>query len=84
MSIIANKHKHIYASCVESVYAAKKCRVINNANVLCLGGFIVGKQMGIDMVKAFLDTSFCEGTDDKLNAFLETAYKQITLFEDNR
>lgn len=77
MSIVANKFSGVYASCVESVYAAQKCRIINNANMLCMGGFIIGAQMGLDIVKAFLKTSFCEGTDEELKSFLVCAYGSI-------
>lgn len=82
MSIIANKHKGIYASCVESVYAAAKCRAINNANVLCMGGFIIGNDMGINMVKAFLNTEFTEGMEH-IEDFLNQAYQDIQTLENN-
>ena len=81
MSIVANKHKGIYASVVESIYAAEKCRAINNANVLCMGGFIVGSKMGIEMVKKFLTTEFTEnmaGVED----FLNKAYADIQEMEE--
>ena len=81
MSIVANKHKGIYASCVESVYAATKCRAINNANVLCMGGFIVGSDMAITMVKAFLNTEFREGMDH-VREFLGQAYQDVREFEE--
>ncbi len=82
MSIVANKHKGICAACVESVYAATKCRAINNANVLCMGGFIVGKDMGIQMVSAFLNTDFTEGMSQDLHDFLHAAYNDIQKMED--
>lgn len=81
MSIVANKFKGIYASVVESVYAAEKCRAINNANILCMGGFIVGGNMGIEMVKKFLGTEFTRdmtGFED----FLKKAYSDIQSLED--
>ena len=37
MSIVANKHEGVYAAACESVYAAEKCRAINDANILCMG-----------------------------------------------
>ena len=61
MSIAANKNKGVYAACVESVYAAKYCRLINDANVLCLGAFVVGESMAKEMVDAFLETEFLQG-----------------------
>ena len=81
MSIVANKHKGIYASVVESIYAAEKCRAINNANVLCMGGFIVGNNMGIEMVKKFLNTEFKENMDG-VKDFLDMAYADIQKMEE--
>ena len=80
MSIVANKHAGIYASVVESIYAAEKCRAINNANVLCMGGFIVGANMGIEMVKKFLSTEFTENMDG-VRDFLNQAYADIQKME---
>jgi len=82
MSIVANKYQGIYASCVESVYAATKCRAINNANVLCMGGFIVGSDMAVTMVKAFLNTQFREDMDH-VREFLGQAYQDIGKLEEN-
>jgi len=64
MAILANKHKGIYAACCESVYAAKKCRVINNSNVLTMGAWIIGERMACEMVDAFLTTDLGEGLED--------------------
>lgn len=81
MSIVANKHKGIYASVVESIYAAEKCRAINNANILCMGGFIVGNKMGIEIVKKFLTTEFTEDMGD-VTDFLKKAYADIQGLEE--
>ncbi|MDR1963653.1 MAG: RpiB/LacA/LacB family sugar-phosphate isomerase, partial [Planctomycetaceae bacterium] len=54
MSIVANRFKGIVASVVESVFAAKMCRAINNANVLCLGAMIWGEWMAKEAVDVFL------------------------------
>lgn len=63
MAITANKTKGAYASVVESVYAARMCRWINNANILCLGAFILGETMAKEMVDAFLTTEFSAGME---------------------
>ena len=60
MSVVANKFKGVYAVACESLYAAKMARAINNANVLCLGGWIVGPEMAVELVKAFLTTDWCQ------------------------
>ena len=60
MAIAANKNKGIYAAVVESVYAAEYCRKINDANILCMGAFIVGVEMAKEMAVRFLETAFMQ------------------------
>ena len=64
MSIVANKHEGVYASACESVYAAEKARAINNANVLCMGGWVIAPIMGVEMTKTFLNTGFTQNLED--------------------
>ena len=54
MSLVANKFQGIYAACAESVYSAKMCRAINNANILTMGGWIIGPEMGIEIYSLLL------------------------------
>lgn len=63
MSIVANKHAGIFAACVESVFAAKMCKAINDANVLCLGQMVFGEFMALQAIDAWLDTKFTEGLE---------------------
>lgn len=64
MSIVANKHEGVYGAACESVYAAEKARAINDANVLCMGGWLIAPIMGIEMTKTFLNTSFTQNLED--------------------
>lgn len=64
MCVVSNKFKGVHAVACEGVYSARMARAINNANVLCMGGWIVGPEMAIEMVKAFLHTEWCEGLED--------------------
>ena len=64
MSVVANKYKGVHAVACESVSSAKMCRAINNANVLCMGGWIVGPEMAVEMVKTFLATDWCQDLED--------------------
>lgn len=64
MSVVGNKHEGIHAAACESVYAAEKCRAINDANVLCMGGWLIGPVMGVEMTKTFLNTEFTQGLED--------------------
>ena len=54
MAIVANKFKGVYAVACESVYTAKMARAVNGAQVLCMGGWIVAPEMGLQMAKAFI------------------------------
>ncbi len=64
MSIVANKHEGVHGAACESVYAAEKCRAINDANVLCMGGWLIGPIMGVAMTETFLNTEFTQNLED--------------------
>ena len=76
MSIVANHFKGVTASVVESVYAARMCRAVNNANVLCLGQMIWGADMAKAAVDAFLTTGFTEGLEG-ISDFLHDACGKV-------
>lgn len=61
MAVIANRFKGVTAAVVESVFAARMSRAINNANVLCLGSMIWGAWMAREAVEAFLTTNLADG-----------------------
>ena len=61
ISIVANKVKGVRAALCNDPYAAKMTRLHNNANVLALGGGMIGKNMAIDILETFLNTEFSEG-----------------------
>ena len=64
MSVVANKYKGVYAVACEGIYAAKMARAINNASILCIGGWIVGPELAVEMVKTFLATAWCQDLED--------------------
>lgn len=76
MSIVANKFKGVTASCVESVFAAKMARAINDSNVLTMGAMIVAHWMGKEMVDVWMKTSHTEGLE-QFGDFLKDAVKQV-------
>lgn len=82
MSIVANKYKGVHAVACEGVYSAKMARAINGANVLCMGGWIVGPEMAIEMVKAFLETEWLEGLEDWRQANLKRFNACVESIED--
>ena len=82
MAQIANCYKGIRGACVESVYAAKMSRRINDSNALCMGAWIVAPEMGISMLVEFLSASFTEGLEDWRQEFLRKAKISISALED--
>lgn len=84
MSIVANKHKGVYCAVVESQYAAYNAREINNANMLALGGNIVGVGMGLKIVETFLSTPWKNDADEIRGARLEEFQHMIKQIEDSQ
>ena len=64
MCVVANKFKGVHAVACEGVYSAKMARAINNAQVLCMGGWIVGPEMAVEMTRTFLETEWCQDLED--------------------
>ena len=58
MSIAANKVKGIRAACCSDYFSAKYTRLHNDANVLCLGGRVLGEGLALELVDVFLNTEF--------------------------
>ena len=82
VSIIANKHRGVYAALCESVYQARRSKVVNNTNVLCLGGMIIGPAMGIEMVMAWLDANHLEGMDEATAKRVYGEFQALKDFEE--
>jgi len=58
MSIVANKVPGAYAALCHDLLSAQRSRQHNNANVLCLGASIVGKELAKEIVKVHLSARF--------------------------
>jgi len=82
MSIVANKFKGVSAVACEGVYSAKMARAINNANILCMGGWIVAPEMGVKMAEAFLNTQYLDGLEDWRKDWLRNAAKKVEELEE--
>lgn len=72
MSLAANKVAGIRAAVCSDHYSAKYTRLHNDANILCLGGRVIGPGVGLELVDLFLDTPFEGGRHsariDKISA----------------
>ena len=58
MSMAANKVKGIRAACCSDTYSAKYTRLHNDANVLCMGGRVIGSGLACEITDVFLNTEF--------------------------
>ena len=58
ISMVANKVKGVRCALCNDPFAAKMTRLHNDANVLAIGGGMVGKNMALDIVETFLNTEF--------------------------
>lgn len=61
MSIAANKRPGIRAALCTDPYMSKMSREHNDANVLCLGGRVIGPSLAEEIVLAFLQGAFQGG-----------------------
>lgn len=60
ISIVANKVPGIRCALCQDSYSAKMTRLHNDANMLALGGGIVGPNLALEIVETFLDTPFSD------------------------
>jgi ribose 5-phosphate isomerase B len=61
MSMVANKHPGIRAALCHDLYTARLSREHTDANVLVLGGRVIGKVLALEAVRVWLETGFLGG-----------------------
>ncbi|MCC8169080.1 MAG: ribose 5-phosphate isomerase B [Oscillospiraceae bacterium] len=61
ISIAANKFKGIRAALCSDVFSAKMAKEHNNANIICLGGRVTGRELAFMIVDTWLDSDFLGG-----------------------
>ena len=72
ISIAANKIKGIRAALCSDVYSAKMTKEHNNANIICMGGRVIGRELAFMIVDTWLSAEFQGGRHqariDKIHA----------------
>lgn len=58
MSILANRFQEIRAALCHTEFEAEVARKHNNANILCLGGRVIGVEIAKKCLETFLTTDF--------------------------
>lgn len=73
MSMAANRFNGIRAALCHDMFTALKSREHNNANVLCLGGRIIGVELALEIVRTWIETPFEGGRHMRRLAMLDQA-----------
>lgn len=81
MAIVANKHKGVYACVVDGVFSGERAKIINNANVITLGGWITAPFLGTQIVDAWLSVAFTQKMEFKRD-FLTDSFEQVQALEE--
>ena len=61
MSLAANKIRGIRCAVLSDCFSAEMCRAHNDANMIALGGRVIGAELAKRMTDLFLDTPFLGG-----------------------
>lgn len=61
MSIASNRYRDIRAALCHEAFTARMSREHNNANILCLGGRVIGSEVALDIVRVWIKTDFAAG-----------------------
>jgi ribose 5-phosphate isomerase B len=65
MSIVANRFAGVRAALCHDLYTARVSREHNNANILALGGRLIGKGLAREILKVWLETEFQGGRHER-------------------
>lgn len=78
ISIAANKVPGIRAALCNDTYSARMAKEHNNANILALGGRILGAGLAIEIIKAWLEAEFQGGRHaDRVDKITEIERKYM-------
>jgi ribose 5-phosphate isomerase B len=65
MALTANKVKGAYAAVCHDIYSTRRSILSNNANILCMGGGIIGKELALAIVKEWLSLQYKDSPSTK-------------------
>lgn len=72
MSMVANRFAHVRAALCNDLFSAVMSRRHNDANILVLGGRVIGDVLALEIVKTWLETPFEGGRhQERLDMFDE-------------
>lgn len=62
MAMTANKFKGIRAAVCHDVFSAERAKLSNDANVICMGERVIGKELAKKLLEEWLDLEFKDGS----------------------
>jgi ribose 5-phosphate isomerase B len=80
MAIVANKHRGVYACVVDDLFSGERAKIVNNANVITMGGWITAPFLGCQIVDALLSMGFTQKMEFKKD-FLTNAFSKVVELE---
>ncbi|MCL2044696.1 MAG: RpiB/LacA/LacB family sugar-phosphate isomerase [Treponema sp.] len=81
MAIVANKFKGVYACVVADIFSGERAKIINNANIITLGGWVTAPFVACEIVDAWLSMSFTQKMEFKKD-FLTNAFEEVKKLEE--
>ena len=72
MSVVANRYSGVRACLCHNIFTARLSREHNDANILVMGGRVIGKGIAIEMVELFLRMPFDGGRHEQRLNLIET------------
>ncbi len=77
-AMLANKLPGVYAAVCMDTFSARMSQEHSNANVLCLGGKVLGEALAMEIVKTFLGSKFLGGKyQGRLDKFLAVEKRHL-------
>ncbi|MBU1207371.1 MAG: ribose 5-phosphate isomerase B [Proteobacteria bacterium] len=77
MSIVANRFPGVRAALCHDLYTARVSREHNDANLLVLGGRLIGKELAREMIKVWLESVFQGGNHQRRLDQIESLDKEM-------
>jgi ribose 5-phosphate isomerase B len=71
MSMVANRHRGVRAALCHNLYTVRMSRLHNDANILVMGGRVIGEGLALEMVDLFLNTPFEGGRHQNRLDFID-------------
>ncbi|MCI8853129.1 MAG: ribose 5-phosphate isomerase B [Lachnospiraceae bacterium] len=72
MAMTANKFKGIRAAVCHDVFSAERAKLSNDANVICMGERVIGKELAKKLLEEWLELEFQDGSSTaKVHAISE-------------